>query len=108
MTYFAIIHEIVVVFYNKENDKTTRVEIGKSKNLFKNARKNLFLLRQLENSTLTLNDLASRVGLSKSSVSRRVRVLKTAYLVDTVFFERKMHISISETGLKLLHLATIT
>ena len=40
LTYFAIIHEIVVVFYNKENDKTTRVEIAKSKELFKNARKN--------------------------------------------------------------------
>ena len=35
LTYFAIIHEIVVVYYNKENDKTTRVEIAKSKELFK-------------------------------------------------------------------------
>ncbi len=103
LTYFAILHEIVVVFYNKENDKTTKVEIAKSKELFKNARKNFVLLGQLEDSALTLEDLTYKVGLSKSSVSRRVRVLKSAYLVETTSINRKMLVSISETGLKLLH-----
>ncbi len=103
LTYFAIIHEIVVVFYNKENDKTTRVEIAKSKELFKNARRNLVLLKQLEKLPLTLDDLTSKVDLSKSSVSRRVRVLKSAYLVESAIVDRKMLISISETGRKLLN-----
>ena len=102
LTYFAIIHEIVVVYYNKENDKTTRVEIAKSKELFKNARKNLILLKQLENSPLTLDGLASKVVLSKSSVSRRIRALKSAYLVEIATVNRKMIVSISETALKLL------
>jgi DNA-directed RNA polymerase specialized sigma54-like protein len=103
LTYFAILHEIVVVFYNKEKDKPTKVEIAKSKELFKNARKNFVLLGQLEASALTLDDLTYKVGLSKSSVSRRVRVLKSAYPVETNSIERKMRVSISETGLKLLH-----
>ena len=103
LTYFAIIHEIVVVFYNKENDKTTRVEIAKSKELFKNARRNLVLLKQLEKLPLTLDDLTSKVDLSKSSVSRRVRVLKSAYLVESAIVDRKMLVSISETGRKLLN-----
>ena len=107
LTYFAIIHDIVVVYYNKENDKTTRVEIAKSKELFKNARKNLILLKQLENSPLTLDDLASKVVLSKSSVSRRVRALKSAYLVEIATVNRKMIVSISETGLKLLRAKSI-
>ena len=75
----------------------------KSKELFNNDRKNLILLKQLENTALTLDDLTSKVSLSKSSVSRRVRVLKSAYLVETAIFDRKMLASISETGLKLLH-----
>ena len=103
LTYFAIIHDIVVVYYNKENDKTTRVEIAKSKELFKNARRNLVLLKQLEKLPLTLDDLTSKVDLSKSSVSRRVRVLKSAYLVESAIVDRKMLVSISETGRKLLN-----
>jgi DNA-binding transcriptional regulator GbsR (MarR family) len=57
------------------------MEIVKSKEPFKNTRKNLVLLRQLENRALTLDDLTSRIGLSKSSVSRRVKELKSTCFV---------------------------
>jgi DNA-binding transcriptional ArsR family regulator len=102
LTYFAIIHEMAVVFFNKENNKTSRVEIAKSKDLFRNARKNLRLLRLLENTSLTLDDLTSKINLSKSTVSRRVSVLKSAYLVNTNMVNKKMLVSISETGHILL------
>jgi DNA-binding transcriptional ArsR family regulator len=102
LTYFAIIHETAVVFFNKENNKTSRVEIAKSKDLFRNARKNLRLLRLLENTSLTLDDLTSKINLSKSTVSRRVSVLKSAYLVNTNMVNKKMLVSISETGHILL------
>jgi CRISPR locus-related DNA-binding protein len=102
LTYFAISHDSVVVFYNRENDKTSRVEIAKSKDLFKNARKNFKLLSLLKNSTQSLDNLSSKLNLSKSTISRRVRVLKSAYLVETKYLDKKMLVYISETGLKLL------
>lgn len=102
LTYFAISHDSVVVFYNRENDKTSRIEIAKSKDLFKNARKNFKLLSLLKNSTQNLDSLSSKLNLSKSTISRRVRVLKSAYLVETKYLDKKMLVYISETGLKLL------
>jgi DNA-binding transcriptional ArsR family regulator len=102
LTYFAISHDSIVVFYNRENDKTSRVEIAKSKDLFKNAMKNFNLLSLLKNSTQSLDNLSSNLNLSKSTISRRVRVLKSAYLVETKYLDKKMLVYISETGLKLL------
>lgn len=102
LTYFAILHETAVVFFNKENNKTSKVEISKSKDLFRSARKNLQILRFLEKSPMTLDDLASKINLSKSTVSRRVSVLKSAYLINKNNVDRKMLVSISETGRILL------
>ena len=56
---------MVVVFYNKEKDKPTRAEMAKSKELFKNAIKNLILLRRLENMAFMLDELTSKFGLYK-------------------------------------------
>jgi DNA-binding transcriptional ArsR family regulator len=108
LTYFAIIHETATVYFNKENNKTAKVEIAKSKDLFRNARKNLQLLRLLENTSLTLDDLALKINLSKSTVSRRVSVLRSAYLVNTNFVSKKMLVSISETGRILLETKTVS
>ena len=52
---------------------------------------------------LTLDDLTSKVDLSKSSVSRRIKVLKSTYLVESAIVDRKMLVSISETGRELLN-----
>ena len=54
-----------------------------------------------------LDDLTSKVDLSKSSISRRVKLLKSVYLVEAAYIYRKMLISISGTCLKLLHTNTI-
>ena len=102
LTFFAITHDIIVVFYNQENDKTSKVEISKSKALFRNASKNMNLLRLIENAPLTIEDIAVNLMLSKSTISRRLKILKAANLVETKIVNKKMSIAISSTSRKLL------
>ena len=91
-----------MVFYNRENDKTSLVDISKSKDLFRNARKNLNILKSIEKNPLFLEEISNKLGLSKSTISRRVSVLREAYLVQTTVINRKMIVNITDTSLKLL------
>ncbi len=75
-----------------------RIELVESNELFKNTGINLILLERLENSALTLDDLASKVGLSKFSVSRSVKVLKSAHLIGIIHTNKKTTVSISGAG----------
>ena len=102
LTFFSITHNIPVVFYNRENDKTSIVDISKSKDLFRNARKNLNILKLIEKNPLFLEEISNKLGLSKSTISRRVSVLREAYLVQTTVINRKMIVKITDTSLKLL------
>ena len=102
LTFFSITHNVPVVFYNRENDKTSLVDISKSKDLFRNARKNLNILKSIEKNPLFLEEISNKLGLSKSTISRRVSVLREAYLVQTTVINRKMIVNITDTSLKLL------
>ena len=102
LTFFSITHNIPVVFYNRENDKTSMVDISKSKDLFRNAKKNLNILKLIENNPLLLGEISDKLALSKSTISRRISLLKEAYLVETVIINRKMTVKITDTSLKLL------
>lgn len=102
LTFFSITHNIPVVFYNRENDKTSMVDISKSKDLFRNARKNLNILKLIEKNPLFLEEISNKIGLSKSTISRRVSLLRQAYLVQTTVINRKMIVKITDTSLKLL------
>ena len=102
LTFFSITHNIPVVFYNRENDKTSIVDISKSKDLFRNARKNLNILKLIEKNPLFLEEISNKLGLSKSTISRRVSLLREAYLVQTTVINRKMIVKITDTSLKLL------
>ncbi|WP_393971568.1 DUF6293 family protein [Oxyplasma meridianum] len=102
LTFFAINHDVIVVFYNKENDKTTKVEISKAKDLFRNASKNYDLLKLIEKTPLTLSDIAEKLTLSKSTISRRVRILKANYLVEINKKDRRISIGMTNTSRKLL------
>jgi CRISPR locus-related DNA-binding protein len=102
LTFFSISHNIPVVFYNRENDKTSMVDISKSKDLFRNARRNLNILKLIENNPLLLEEISKKLGLSKSTISRRISLLREAYLVETVVSNRKMIVKITDTSLKLL------
>lgn len=102
LTFFGINHGIIVVFYNKENDKTVKVDVTKSKDLFRNANKNLSLLKLIEKNPLTLKELSFKLNLSKSTVSRRIRILKSAYMVETSVYNKNMSIKITDTSRKLL------
>ena len=102
LTFFSITHNIPVVFYNRENDKTSMVDISKSKDLFRNARKNLNILKLIEKNPLFLEEISNKLGLSKSTISRRVSLLREAYLVQTTVINRKMIVKITDTSLKLL------
>ena len=102
LTFFSITHNVPVVFYNRENDKTSLVDISKSKDLFRNARKNLNILKSIEKNPLFLEEISNKLGLSKSTISRRVSVLREAYLVQTTVINRKMIVKITDTSLKLL------
>ncbi len=102
LTFFSITHNIPVVFYNRENDKTSLVDISKSKDLFRNARKNLNILKLIEKNPLFLEEISNKLGLSKSTISRRVSLLREAYLVQTTVINRKMIVKITDTSLKLL------
>ncbi|MEM0134268.1 MAG: hypothetical protein QXU18_03455 [Thermoplasmatales archaeon] len=102
LTFFAIKHDITVVFYNKENDKTSKVEISKSQDLFKKVEDKIELLRLIMNENLSLIDLSRRLKISKSTASRRVKLLKALYLVKTQTINKTLIISISETGLRLI------
>ena len=102
LTFFSIAHNVPVVFYNRENDKTSMVDISKSKDLFRNARRNLNILKLIKTNPLFLEEISNKLGLSKSTISRRVSLLREAYLVQTTVINRKMIVKITDTSLKLL------
>ena len=102
LTFFSITHNIPVVFYNRENDKTSMVDISKSKDLFRNAKKNLNILKLIEKNPLSLGEISEKLGLSKPTISRRISLLREAYLVEPVVKNRKMTVKITETSRKLL------
>jgi CRISPR locus-related DNA-binding protein len=102
LTFFSITHNIPVVFYNRESDKTSMVDISKSKDLFRNAKKNLNILKLIEENPLSLGEISEKLGLSKPTISRRISLLREAYLVEPVVKNRKMTVKITETSRKLL------
>ena len=102
LTFFAINHNIMVVFYNKEIDRTSKVDISNSRNLFKRATRNNDLLKLIESGPQSLEELALKLSVSKSTASRRVKLLKAASLVETNIKNRKMSVSITNTSKKLL------
>ncbi|MHB1440269.1 MAG: HFX_2341 family transcriptional regulator domain-containing protein [Cuniculiplasma sp.] len=100
MTFFSITHDIPVIFHNKEKNETSRVDIYRSKHFFKNANKNRDLLDILSRSQLTLEEISHKLNVSKSTASRRVKMLRQLSLVEVGSKSKKMLIRLSDTGLK--------
>jgi len=100
MTFFAITHDIPVMFHNKENNETSKVDIHKSKYFFKNANKNLDLLILLAQSPRSLEEISLHLKISKSTASRKVKMLRGLYLVEISYASRRMKVFLSDTGRK--------
>ncbi len=100
LTFFAIAHDIAVISHNKEENETSKVDIYKSKNFFKNASKNRNILDLLSKSPLTLEEISDKLKISKSTASRRIKVMKELSLVKISSNSRSMLVSLSETGSK--------
>lgn len=102
LTLFSIENNIPVVFYN-ENDRITRmVNLSGSKGMFKHAYDNKELLKLLWSGSMTIDELSGRIGVSKSTISRRLRLLKTISIVNSENVKKKMHVSLTETGRKII------
>lgn len=102
LTLFSIENKIPVVFYNEDNSVTRMVNLGGSKGMFKNVYDNKELLKLLWKGSKTIDELSVRIGVSNSTISRRLRLLKSISIINSENVKKKMHVSLTETGRKIV------
>lgn len=102
LTFFAINNNVPVIFYNSENQTSTKVDVHDSKKIFIYIKRGIKILETLRNGEKSLQELAQELKVSKSTISRKVSDLKTISIVNTRIESRKVIVSLAQTGLQLL------
>lgn len=102
LTMFSIENDVPVIFYNRENSITRMVNLSGSRGMFKYVEDNRELLKLLWKSSMTMDELSGSIGVSKSTISRRLRLLKAISIICSESVKRKMHVSLTETGRKII------
>lgn len=98
LTFFAINNKVPVVSYNSENNTSSIVGVHDSKNIFTYRERGFRILEALTNGKKSLQELADELGVSKSTVSRKVSNLKKVSFVNTIRQKRTMIVSLSDAG----------
>ena len=102
MTFFAINNKVPVVSYKSENSTTSIVEVHDSKKIFTYKERGIRILEALKNGQKSLQELADELGVSKSTVSRKVSNLKKVSFVNTIRQKRTMIVSLSNAGSNMM------
>jgi len=102
LTFFAINNKVPVIFYNSENQTSTKVDVHDSKKIFIYIEHGIKILETLRNGEKSLQELAQELMVSKSTISRKVTNLRIISIVNTRKENRKVIVSLAPTGLQLL------
>lgn len=102
LTMFAIENNVPVVFYNQDSSITRMVNLSGSRDMFRHVENNQEILKLLWKSSMNMDELSGRIGVSKSTMSRRLRLLKTISIINSESVRKRMHVSLTETGRKII------
>lgn len=90
LTYFSINNKVKVVSYDRENNMTQSIEVYDSKKIFAYMKNGIRILKALQNKQKSLEELSVELGISKSTVSRKISALKSVSLVGTIWNKREL------------------
>ena len=102
MALFAINNKVPVVSYNSENNTSSIVEVHDSKKIFAYKERGIRILESLKDGQKSLQELANELGVSKSTVSRKVSNLKKVSFVNTIRQKRTIIVSLSNAGSNMI------
>jgi DNA-binding MarR family transcriptional regulator len=83
LTMFASLHGADLVSYDEGKDKTRLVHLGELNELLQCSKKFKGLLGELcQHDSRTMEDICSKIGISKSTASRQLKTLHNLGLID--------------------------
>jgi|GEM_PF-3065900 CRISPR locus-related DNA-binding protein len=98
LTFFAMNNRVPVVSYNVETNSTSIIDVYNSKNILAFMQRGIKVLEVLGNGQKSFDELSSALGVSKSTISRKVSDLKAVSLVETKLEKRTVVVSLSPAG----------
>ena len=101
-TIFGIANGISVVSYNSDQDNTSLIDVVRFKYFIDYIDKNRKILEVLKNGQKTLGEIAIQTELSKSTISRKIRLFSEMSVVKTKKISQEIVVSLTAGGLEFV------
>ncbi len=102
-TIFGIANGISVVSYNSDQDTTSLIDVMRFKYFIDYIDKNRKILEVLKNGPKTLGEIAVLLQLSKSTISRKVKLFNEMSIVKTKKLSQEMVVSLTTGGFEFVN-----